>query len=66
MSDELNSLVDDTFDEVLAILFRSLEGDRDGDEIVRLAGTIMLAVARAVGEAARLARGGPGQPNHTD
>lgn len=56
MSDELNILVDETFDEVLAILFRSLEGDRDGDEIVRLAGTIMLAVARAVGEASRIGR----------
>ena len=63
MNDELGDLVDDTFDEVLSILFRALEGDRDADEIVKLTGTIMLVVARAVGVATR--SGGAGRGKQT-
>ena len=56
MTDDLSSVVDEAFDEVLSILFRALEGDREGDEIVKLTGAIMLVVGRAVGEAGRIER----------
>lgn len=56
MTDDLSSVVDEAFDEVLSILFRALEGDREGDEIVKLTGAIMLVVGRAVGEAVRIER----------